>query len=120
MEGLSKDWQGCGIFRSSLGNVESLKISMNSLLNFAMAATLGKRKRQSTETIRNTRAASEESSEIQNEDVQDVFRRHFEAHFKPLSTVKKTVNIVEEAIADGDGEESEWGGISEPEGILED
>jgi len=84
-----------------------------------MSPTLGKRKRQGRETIQNTRATSEESSESQNEDVQDVFRRHFEAHFKPLPTVRKAANIVEEVWINKYGEESEWEGISEPEGILE-
>jgi hypothetical protein len=88
--------------------------------NFRMAPALGKRKRQGTKASGNTRAASEEPSESQDEDIQDVFRRHFEAHFKPLPTVKKAVNIVERVPAEGDGEESEWEGISEPEGILQD
>lgn len=99
---------------------ESSKISMNSLFNFIMALTLGKRKRRGTEAIKNTRAVSEKSSESQNGDVQDVFRRHFEAHFKPLPTAKKAMSIVEEDLTDEDGEESEWEGISEPEGIFED
>jgi hypothetical protein len=95
-------------------------ISMNLFFNFIMAPALGERKRQDTEAIRNTRGTSEESSESQDEDVQDVFRRHFEAHFKPLPTVKKAVDIVEDVQTDEDGEESEWEGISETDGILPD
>lgn len=82
-----------------------------------MAPTLGKRKRQSAEDIQCTRAAPEESSESQDEDVQDLFRRHFEAHFKPLPRIMKAAKLVEEVLTeDDDEEESEWEGISEPEG----
>jgi hypothetical protein len=85
-----------------------------------MAPTLGKRKRHTREPIRNTRAISEESSESNNEDAQDVFRRHFETHFKPLSNLTKATKVVEKALSGEDGEESEWEGIPEPEGIIRD
>ena len=81
-----------------------------------MAAILGKRKRQVRENNRSTKPASEEPSETQNEDVQDIFRRHFEAHFKPLSTTKKPVKAVDKNLIDEEEEESEWEGISEHNG----
>jgi hypothetical protein len=85
-----------------------------------MAASLGKRKRHGTEVFQNTRKVSEESLGSQDEDIQDVFRRHFEAHFKPLPLVRKLANIAKEVPTDEDEEESEWEGISEPEGTLKD
>jgi hypothetical protein len=96
------------------------KISVNSMFNFKMAPSLGKRKRHITETIQNTRAASEESSESQDEEVQDVFRRHFEAHFKPLPTVKKATDMAEDDPDVEDEDDTEWEGISEPEGMLQE
>jgi hypothetical protein len=82
-----------------------------------MAPTLGKRKRQDTKAIQNRKESSVESSESQ--DVQDIFRRHFEAQFKRLQTATHATSIAKEVIADDDGEESEWEGLSEPEGIIE-
>ena len=84
-----------------------------------MAPALGKRKLQSKRKIRDTESDSEESSGSQNEDVQDVFRRHFEARFKPLPTVEKAAKVVKHAVTDGNEEDSEWGGLSESEGILQ-
>jgi hypothetical protein len=84
-----------------------------------MAPTLGKRKRNGIEHMRNTKVGSEESSESQNEDIQDVFRRHFEARFKPLPSITKATKLVDEVLAEEGGEESEWEGISEPEGIIQ-
>lgn len=84
-----------------------------------MASTVGKRKRQGNEVFRNKGEASKESLGCEDEDIRDVFRRHFEAHFKPLPLVRQSTNIAKEVPIDQDGEESEWEGISEPESKLQ-
>lgn len=81
-----------------------------------MAPTLGKRKRQAEER----REGSPESSVIDEEEAQAIFRRHFEAQFKPLPTIKRVVEPVEPVKDDEDDEsESEWDGISDTEGKAE-
>jgi hypothetical protein len=82
-----------------------------------MPSTVGKRKRQITETIQANIISSGELSKSRNEDVQDVFRRHFETRFKPLSRHKKAIRTADEIVTDEDGTESEWEGLSEPEGM---
>jgi hypothetical protein len=85
-----------------------------------MAAILGKRKRQTLETIKNGRKCRSEDLEM---DAQELFKRHFEAKFKPLPVVKKVRKVVEdvEDISKDDlEEESDWGGISnDGEGAVE-
>lgn len=88
----------------------------SSMFHLRMPSTLGKRKRQGAEAVGNTRAVSGGPSDGHNEDFQDVFRRHFEAHFKPLPVVKMTTKIAEDVADTNDGGDSEWEGISGPEG----
>jgi len=82
-----------------------------------MTLTLGKRKRQTEERPKANRESSSESSiieEEEEEDAQAIFRRHFEAQFKPLPVVAKPV--VEQTKNDeDDSEESDWDGISDEE-----
>lgn len=79
-----------------------------------MASTLGKRKRKNAESFPADRAASNDSDMTLDEDVQAVFRRHFEAQFKPLpAPTKKTLDVVEDTHNLEDSDESEWNGISE-------
>lgn len=78
-----------------------------------MATALGKRKRKPIETTRN---GPDDSSESFNHDAQEIFRKHFEAQFKPLPAVKRPVKVVEEASEEDSEEESEWGGISDEDG----
>jgi hypothetical protein len=87
---------------------------------FAMASTLGERKRKSAESFFEARAALKAPDLTLDEDVQAVFRRHFEAQFKPLSvaTNKKIVEMVENVHSSDDSDESEWNGISEGECLL--
>jgi hypothetical protein len=84
-----------------------------------MTPTLGKRKRKGVEAIQSAREVSEESSNGQDGNVLDIFRRHFEAHFKPLHMARQVAYIAKEAPTDDEEEESEWEGISEPEGALQ-
>jgi hypothetical protein len=85
-----------------------------------MATSLGKRKRQfSTLENEEERPTSDESSSSEV-DAQEIFRRHFEAQFKPLPVVRRTVVEVEALEDDESGHESEWSGISEAEdGLVE-
>ncbi|KAF8852489.1 hypothetical protein BDZ45DRAFT_545079, partial [Acephala macrosclerotiorum] len=48
-------------------------------------------------------------------DAQEIFRRHFEAQFKPIPIIHKPAKVVEEAPGDDPEEDSDWDGISEGE-----
>jgi hypothetical protein len=78
-----------------------------------MATTLGKRKRKTVETLNNVKGGRKDPAGSYDEDAQEIFRRHFEAQFKPLPMVKKVVKVVEELTEIQLDDESEWGGISE-------
>lgn len=85
-----------------------------------MSTNLGKRKRQigaatASNSKRREERSSSEESEASELDAQEIFRRHFEAQFKPLPVVQKAVQEVEGLSEDEEDEEEEWGGISEPE-----
>lgn len=80
-----------------------------------MTTNLGKRKRHAVEPEQDRRQSSEESDSIQ-EDAQAIFRRHFEAQFKPLPELKRVAKIVEEEPEDDSEEDSEWDGISDEDG----
>jgi hypothetical protein len=86
----------------------SFWLEINDLQSIEMTTTLGKR------TGNLQRSSSEESgsSEIH---AQEIFRRHFEARFKPLPTVEKSVKVVEETPRKSSEEDSEWDGISDEE-----
>ncbi|ORY17565.1 hypothetical protein BCR34DRAFT_555099 [Clohesyomyces aquaticus] len=85
-----------------------------------MAPTLGKRKRVTREQLESSTrspspsdSASEQSStDGGGEDMQDIFRRAFEAKFKPLAIepISRTKKFSEEE--QDPGEESGWSGIS--------
>lgn len=82
-----------------------------------MAVTLGKRKRVRRETVSKTETAPQDAPNYSDqEDLQAIFRRHFEARFKPLADLakpkEKPVDLVAEESTE---EESEWDGISEDE-----
>jgi hypothetical protein len=80
-----------------------------------MATTLGKRKRRSADITKNDRKEEYEVHHSPDLDAQEIFRRHFEAQFKPLSVVQNVVKVVEQA-EKGDSEEgSDWDGLSEGE-----
>lgn len=84
-----------------------------------MAPTLGKRKRQAEERPKITRESSTESDIINEEDAQAIFRRHFEAQFKPLPTITKAEKPPDQSVGDDEddnNEESDWDGISDADG----
>jgi hypothetical protein len=81
-----------------------------------MAQTLGKRKRAGPETIKNNRKSKvDDAKDNFDLDAQEIFRRHFEAQFKPLQVVNKATKAVKEDLENESDEESEWDGISEEE-----
>jgi hypothetical protein len=70
-------------------------------------AVLGKRK------------ASEQSPST--EDAEEIFRRHFEARFKPLPAEETAKSgATPDAHDEDDEEDSEWGGLSEEEAEAEE
>lgn len=87
-----------------------------------MAVALGKRKRRSENVSDHTTAQASESVD-DNQDLQDIFRRAFEAKFKPLEVVKKKSKSEEydeavKAVAI-EAEESDWSGFSEREDAVQ-
>jgi hypothetical protein len=84
-----------------------------------MAPSLGKRKRKGTDIMSIDRAASVESSSSLEQDAQAVFRRHFEAHFKPLRLVEKAAQVIEDVHEPASADETDWEGISEAGGRLQ-
>ena len=74
-----------------------------------MSKVLGKRKTRDTE----------ERSAADLLDAQEIFRRHFEAQFKPLAVAPirppPTVEVEDDEDPDSEAEDSEWEGISEDE-----
>ncbi|KAF2128621.1 hypothetical protein P153DRAFT_367727 [Dothidotthia symphoricarpi CBS 119687] len=86
-----------------------------------MAPALGKRKRVSrAELERPSRSSSPASDDNDSgaEDLQAIFRRAFEAKFKPLAVEPKKQKVEEPVVQeddDDDEEESDWSGISEDE-----
>jgi len=87
-----------------------------------MAVMLGKRKRRSQEPAQTKEqdVMSHSNPAPEEEDIQAIFRRHFEAQFKPLGSVKKPAQKEPEPVpAEEAEEESDWSGLSEEEGAVE-
>ncbi|KAF1851210.1 uncharacterized protein K460DRAFT_361975 [Cucurbitaria berberidis CBS 394.84] len=84
-----------------------------------MAPKLGKRKRVTRAELEQASRSSSPSSGSNDsgaEDLQAIFRRAFEAKFKPLPVETKKPKIEQVQVEDEDeGEESDWSGISEDE-----
>ncbi len=80
-----------------------------------MSKTLGKRKRQEPRHDAGRRETSDEAAMEEDElDAQEIFRRHFEAQFKPLPIAKKA-EPVQEMMEEGSDDDSDWNGISDAE-----
>jgi hypothetical protein len=77
-----------------------------------MASMLGKRKRRTPEITKKDREQSEESDSSRL-DAQEIFRRHFEAQFKPLPVAQKSSKQVAEEPDDESEKEPDWDGISD-------
>lgn len=97
----------------------------------AMAPTLTKRKRVAIESSRKIRVVEKPAADVESEDdgqemldAQEIFRRHFEAQFKPLPEAKvkaKKVAVVEELEEEDEEEGGEdWSGLSGEEEEEED
>lgn len=92
-----------------------------------MAVTLGKRKRRAEaeaekpkKAVAVTPARRESSDSSDGETARALFRRAFEAKFKPLEKVDKSkVKPVESEPEDEDLSESDWDGLSDEEDAVE-
>ena len=77
-----------------------------------MAEILGKRKRTGVAGTRGFMGKAIEESGTSEMDAQDLFRRFFEAKFKPLPMMRKVAKVID--IQEDDSEDmSDWDGISE-------
>lgn len=78
-----------------------------------MATTLGKRKRRSHKSTEHGRKDDEDDTLLEL-NAQEIFRRHFEARFKPLPQAEKNaLKAIEEQLEVKSEEDSEWDGISD-------
>jgi hypothetical protein len=89
-----------------------------------MAPALGKRKRvtraELEQASRSPSPSSGSSDDSGAEDLQAIFRRAFEAKFKPLPTEPKKPKIEETPVeAEPEEEETDWSGISDNENGVE-
>lgn len=82
----------------------------------AMAIILGKRKRVHRVDLQGRSSSPESSQNSGREDLQAIFKRHFEAKFKPLDPEPEKTKIVEqiEDVPDEDAD-SGWEGINSSE-----
>lgn len=80
-----------------------------------MAAILGKRKRKSAVIETVDKHVPYQKSESLDIDAQEIFRRHFEAQFKPLPQIEKPQEGPQQAPFNESEEELDWGGISDEE-----
>jgi len=80
-------------------------------------STLGKRKRAATPVVKSS-TPKMQASEDNVADLQDIFRRAFEAKFKPLPAERKKTTQGEDIGSDEDEEiheDDDWDGLSEHE-----
>ncbi|KAH8724696.1 hypothetical protein GQ44DRAFT_740057 [Phaeosphaeriaceae sp. PMI808] len=85
-----------------------------------MAHSLGKRKRisrQELEQASQSPSPASDSNDSDAEDLQAIFRRAFEAKFKPLAVEpkKQEIDVTEVAEEEDEDEDSAWSGISDAE-----
>ena len=83
-----------------------------------MTAVLGKRKRVSGKDEKSAKSATTPDVKSDTEDLQDIFRRAFEAKFKPLDVpVTVAADAEEEEISEPEdlSDESDWSGLSDGE-----
>ena len=82
-----------------------------------MTTTLGKRKRRTAKDTGGTASGRQDDQDSKSLelDAQEIFRRHFEAQFKPLPPVERKVKVAEEKLEKNSEEGSEWDGISDGE-----
>ena len=80
-----------------------------------MASMLGKRKRRAPEASKIELREESEESDASELDAQEIFRRHFEAQFKPLPAAQEPSKAAAEEPAEDSEEASDWDGISDDE-----
>ena len=78
-----------------------------------MPTTLGKRKRRMPKAAEEDQRAGSDEPDDSGLVAQEIFRRHFEAQFKPLPVAQKPAKPVEEEVEDESEDTSDWDGISD-------
>ncbi|OCL09118.1 hypothetical protein AOQ84DRAFT_431443 [Glonium stellatum] len=77
-----------------------------------MAINPGKRKRVTREDLQKRSSSPESSQNSETEDIQAIFKRHFEAKFKPLDPEHKKTKIIKQVEeAQDEDRDSDWDGI---------
>jgi hypothetical protein len=94
--------------------MEDSKVSL--LSEMMKLPALEKRKRLASAPTREARGLSTDSSNGIH-GAQAIFKRHFEAHFKPLRLPEKDSQQAGKAPESLSGDDIEWDGISEVDGI---
>jgi hypothetical protein len=86
-----------------------------------MAPNLGKRKRVTREELEQHSRSPSPASESENsdgEDIRDIFRKAFEAKFKPIEVEPKKQKLGKLVVEENElEEESDWSGISSEDEI---
>jgi hypothetical protein len=80
-----------------------------------MVMMLGKRKRRAPEVPKEDRRRGSEESDSSELDAQEIFRRHFEAQFKPLPVTQPPTKPTDEELEAESETSSNWDGISDDE-----
>jgi hypothetical protein len=83
-----------------------------------MSVSLGKRKRPAVEQAAKKRESAKASSDPGEDDdaaMQDIFRKHFEAKFKPLPAIQKPKEPEVPSKDNLSESEEDWSGFSEEE-----
>ena len=106
-------------FRHRLWNFgfqSNTKYTIEDGIDKTMAIILGKRKRVHRVDLQRRSSSPESSQNSGREDLQAIFKRHFEAKFKPLDPEPEKTKVVEqvEDVPDED-EDSDWEGINSGE-----
>jgi hypothetical protein len=79
-----------------------------------MAVSLGKRKRSQPKELNLTEESPNIDSAQDQESLQEIFRKHFEARFKPLPVAERKPDLENISSDESEQEEygDEWGGFS--------
>jgi len=91
----------------------------NTTKSHKIAKMLGKRKRETVRVSKrqlqvDENSVSESAPELEI-DVQEIFRRHFEAQYAPLPIVAKQAKTIQPDLEVQSGEDTDWDGISDEE-----
>lgn len=79
-----------------------------------MAVSLGKRKRRQAREVPVTLDSHVSDDEEDRQALQDIFRKHFEAKYKPLPLIEKkaAIELLNDLSVSEEDDEDEWSGFS--------